>query len=151
MQDAVAVIGRALIAQPRVRLARDLGGELSAKPRLADAGLAREQDDLAGAGPGLVQAVAQQGALRHPADEVGEPAPRRLEPAFGYGDVLDREGLDRLGKALRCLPAEVGGVLRLRTGRCGGRRRCLGGAQSGYGSKETLAVPERHAELLEID
>jgi hypothetical protein len=29
-----------------VRLVRDLGGELSAEPRLADAGLAREQDDL---------------------------------------------------------------------------------------------------------
>jgi len=28
VQNAVAVIGRALIAQPRVRLARDLGGEL---------------------------------------------------------------------------------------------------------------------------
>src|SRR6516225_7573121 len=53
MQDAVAVMGRALIEQPRVRLARDLGGELSSEPRLADAGLAREQGDLAGAGPGL--------------------------------------------------------------------------------------------------
>jgi hypothetical protein len=40
VQDAVAVIGRALIAQPRVRLVRDLGGELSGEPRLADAGLA---------------------------------------------------------------------------------------------------------------
>jgi hypothetical protein len=36
-----------------------------------------------------------------------DPAARRLEPAFGYGDALDREGLDRLGKALRCLPVEV--------------------------------------------
>src|SRR6516165_3120832 len=79
VQDAVAVIGRALIAQPGVRLVRDLGSELSAEPRLADAGLAREQDDLAGAGPGLAQAVAQQGTLRRPADEVGEPAARRLE------------------------------------------------------------------------
>ena len=96
-----------MIAQPRVRLARDLGGELSGEPRLADAGLAREQDDLAGAGPGRAQAVAQQGALRRPADEVGEPAARRLEAAFGHGDALDHEGLDRLGKALRCLPAEV--------------------------------------------
>ncbi len=108
VQDAVAVIGRALIAQPRVRLVRDLGGELSGEPRLADAGLAREQDDLAGAGPGLAQAVAQQGALRRPPDEVGEPAARRLEPAFRHGDALDREGLDRLGEALRYLPAEIG-------------------------------------------
>ena len=300
-----------MIAQPRVRLVRDLGGELSGEPRLADAGLAREQDDLAGAGPGLAQAVAQQGALRRPADEVGEPAARRLEAAFRHGDALDREGLDRLGEALRCLPAEVaqpeqvadqaaggageddlpgfrqslqarrevggladhrlllrraladqiadddkpggnadadgeplrstglqarhrrfylqprphrplgvvlmrpriaeigqhpvahefgdkaviarddagngvligadllaqflgveprrqgrradeiaehhrqlpplGGVLRLRTGRRGGRRQCLGGGQTGDGSEETLAVPERHAKLLEVD
>ena len=82
VQDAVAVIGRALIAQPRVRLVRDLDGELSAEPRLADAGLARKQDDLAGAGPGRAQAVAQQGALRHPADEGGDPATRCLEAAF---------------------------------------------------------------------
>ena len=103
VQDAVAVIGRALIAQPRVRLARDLGGE----PRLADAGLAREQDDLAGASPGLAQTVAQYRTLRHPADEVGNPAPRRLEAALRYGDTLDRESFDRLGKTLRCLPAEI--------------------------------------------
>jgi hypothetical protein len=108
VQDAVAVIGRALITQPRVRLVRGLGGELSAEPRLADAGLAREQDDLAGAGPGPAQAVAQQGALRRPPDEVGEPAARRLEPALGHGDAFDREGFDRLGKALCCLPAEIG-------------------------------------------
>jgi hypothetical protein len=42
-----------------------------------------------------------------PADEVGEPAARRLEPAFGYGDGLDREGFDRLGEALRRLAPEV--------------------------------------------
>ena len=80
----------------------------SGEPRLADAGLAREQDDLAGPGPGRAQAVAQQGALRRPSDEVGEPAARRLEAAFRQGDALDREGLDRLGEALRCLPAEIG-------------------------------------------
>jgi hypothetical protein len=55
---------------------------------------------LAGAGPGLAQALAQQGALRRPADEVGEPAPHGLEPAFRHGEALDGEGLDRLGKAL---------------------------------------------------
>jgi len=107
VQDAVAVIGRALIAQPRVRLALDLGSELSGEPRLADAGLARGHDNLAGAGPGLAQAVAQYRTLRRPSDEVGDPAARRLEAAFGYGDVLDREGLDRLRKALCYLPAEI--------------------------------------------
>jgi hypothetical protein len=108
VQDAVAVIGRALIAQPRVRLVRDLGRELSGEPRLADAGLTREQDDLAGAGPGLAQPVAQPGALRRPPDEVGEPAARRLEAALCYGDAFDRKGFDRLGETLRSLPAEIG-------------------------------------------
>jgi hypothetical protein len=265
---------------------------------------AREQYDLAAAGPRPAQAVAQQGALRRPADEVGEPAARRLEPALCYGDALDRKGLDRLGEPLDRLPAEVaqpeqvadqaagargghdsvgfgqglqarseigriaddivlddlaaddnqpggdpnprvelfgliqprhpfdqyqpasrcalgvvlmrlriseinqnaiahvagnkaaksldnlcdaamvgaddpaqilgiepcrqgrradeiaehhrhlpplGGVGRLRTGRCGGRRERLGGGQTRDGSEEALAVPERHAELLEID
>src|SRR5262245_16806908 len=100
MQDAVAVIRRALIAQPYVRLVRDLAGELGGEPRLADAGLAREQHDLAGAGPGRAQAIAQQGALCHPADEVGEPAARRLEAALYYGDAFDGPSLDRLGEAL---------------------------------------------------
>ena len=72
----------------------------------ADAGLAREQDDLAGAAPGLAQAVAQQGALRRPADEVGEPPARRLEAALCYGDAFDHEGFDRLREALDRLPAE---------------------------------------------
>ncbi len=262
-------------------------------------------------GPGLAQAVAQQGALRRPADEVGEPAARRLEAALCYGDAFDREGFDRRGEALRSLAAEIGqpeqvadeaaggageddlpgfrkslqarrevggladhrlllrrafadqiadddkpgrdadadgerlrstglqarhrrcyfqpgphrplgvvlmrpriaeisehpithefgdkaviarddagtgvligadllaqflgveprrqrrradeiaehhrqlpplgGVLRLRAGRCGGRRRCLGGGQTGDGFEETLAVPERHTKLLEVD
>jgi hypothetical protein len=107
VQDAVAVIGRALIAQPGVGLVRDLGCELSTEPRLADAGLAREQHDLAGAGPGLSQAVAQHRTLCRPPDEVGEPATRRLKAAFRHGDVFDHECLDRLGEALDRLPAEV--------------------------------------------
>src|SRR5215467_15985698 len=88
-------------------LVRDLGGELSAEPRLADAGLAREQDDLAGAGPGLAQAVAQQGAFRRPTDEAGKPAACRLEAALHCSDAFDCEGFNRLGEALQRLPAEV--------------------------------------------
>src|SRR5262249_10949606 len=60
-----------------------------------------------GAAPGRAQTVAQQDALRRPPDEVGNPAPHRLESAFGHGNPLDREGLDRLGEALRYLPAEI--------------------------------------------
>jgi len=69
--------------------------------------LAGEQDDLAGAGPGRAQAVAQQGALRRPADEVGKPAARRLEAALRHSDAFHREGFDRLGEALCRLAPEV--------------------------------------------
>ena len=57
---------------------------------------------------------------------------------------------DEIAEHHRQLPP-LGGVLRLRTGRCGGRRRCLGGGQTGDGSEETLAVPERHTKLLEMN
>src|SRR5262249_38704035 len=56
---------------------------------------------------------------------------------------------DEIAEHHRQLPP-LGGVLRPRTGRCRGRCRCLGGGQTGDGSQETLAVPERHTELLEI-
>src|SRR5215469_8621382 len=58
-------------------------------------------------GPGLVQAVAQQGALHRPADEVGKPAACRLEAAPHYGGAFDHEGFDRPSKAFDRLPAEV--------------------------------------------
>jgi hypothetical protein len=57
---------------------------------------------------------------------------------------------DEITEHHRQLPP-LGGVVRLGTGRGGGRRRCLGSGQTGDGSEETLAVPERHAKLLEVD
>ena len=60
VQDAVAVIGRALTTQPRVRLVRDLGGELHEKPRLADAGLACNQHNLPVSGLGSCPAGQQE-------------------------------------------------------------------------------------------
>src|SRR6516164_7225081 len=40
------------------------------------------------------------------AHEVGNPAARRLEPAFRCSDTFGREGFDRLGETLHRLPAE---------------------------------------------
>jgi hypothetical protein len=57
---------------------------------------------------------------------------------------------DEITEHHRQLPP-LGGVVRLRSGRCGGRRRCLSGGQTRDGPQETLAVPERHTQLLEID
>jgi hypothetical protein len=72
-------------------------------------------------------------------------------PAQIFGVEPHRQGrrADQIAEHHRQLPP-LGGVVRLRTGRGGGRRRCLGGGQTGDGSEETLAVPEWHTELLEI-
>jgi hypothetical protein len=73
-----------------------------------------------------------------------------LAQFLGVKPHRQRRRADEIAEHHRQLPP-LGGVLRLRTGRCGGRRRCLGGGQTGDGSEETLAVPERHTELLEVD
>jgi hypothetical protein len=56
IERAVAMVRRALIAQPRVRRLRDLFGEPRSKPRLAYTGVARDQHDLARAAPGAALA-----------------------------------------------------------------------------------------------
>src|SRR6516225_5392226 len=63
-------------------------------------------------------------------------------PAQIFGVEPHRQGRrgDQIAEHNRQLPP-LGGVVRRRTGRGGGRRRCLGGGQTGDGSEETLAVP----------
>jgi len=68
---------------------------------------------------------------------------------FGIEPRRQRGRADQIAEHHRQLPP-LRGVLRPRTGRCGGRRRCLGGGQTGDGSEETLAVPQWHTKLLEI-
>ena len=87
------------------------------------------------------------------ADGVGDAAmvgADDLAQILGIEARRQRRRTDQIAEHHRQL-APLGGVLRLHAGRCGGRRQCLGGGQSGDGSEKPLAVPERHAELLEID
>ena len=108
IERAVAMIGRALVAQPHVRRLRDLLGEPGRKPRLADARLARDQHDLALAAPGAALARDEIGALGLAPDEAGEPGGmRRLEAALARRHAERRESLDRLGEALDRVPAQL--------------------------------------------
>jgi hypothetical protein len=76
-----------------------------------------------------------------------------LAQFLGIEPGRQRRRADQIAEHHRQLPP-LGGVLGLSTGRGGARRRCLGqcpgGGQTGDGSQQTLAVPERHTELLEI-
>jgi hypothetical protein len=68
---------------------------------------------------------------------------------LGVEPRRQRRRADQIAEHHHQLPP-LGGVLRLRTGRCGWDDRYLGGGQTDDGSEETLAVPKRHAKLLEI-
>src|SRR5262249_59951633 len=89
MERAVGVVGRALITQPRVRLAGDALGERRRKPGFADPRLARDQHDLPFALPGEALAFQQEFDLLVAADEIGQTRRAdRLEAALGIGYAL---------------------------------------------------------------
>jgi hypothetical protein len=102
------MIGRTLIAQPRVRLVRDLLGEPGGKARFADPRLAGDQHDLPLAGPGPALKLQQLRALGLATDEAGEPRGMRgLEPALALRNPQRRPGFDRLGEALDRVLSEI--------------------------------------------
>jgi hypothetical protein len=108
MKRAVAMIGRALIAQSRMRRIRDLLGEPGGKARFADARLTGDQHDLTLSRPGAALPFLQIGALGFTPDKRGEPGRvRRLEPAVALGYTERRPGLDRLGEPLDLMPSEI--------------------------------------------
>ena len=72
VKNAVAIIGQAQEARPRLRLGRNPGGQFRRQPRLADAGLARQQHHLALAARGLRPSPHQQVQLLFAPDEVDE-------------------------------------------------------------------------------
>src|SRR5262249_16837095 len=107
-QRAVGLVGRALIAQARVRFPRDAPGESRCKAGLADPRLARNQNDLPFALPGEALALQQEIDLVLAANEVGQFRHADcLEATLGVRNTLDRPRCDRLGKALDLVPAEV--------------------------------------------
>ena len=69
VKRGVRVVGRALVAQQEVRLAGDGLDQGLGDPRLADPGLAGEQDHLPFTGLGLPPALDQQGELVIAADD----------------------------------------------------------------------------------
>ncbi len=86
MERALRIVRRAEIAQARLPFALKPLQQIFGDARLADAGLAREQHDLALAAPGLIPTAQQPVDLLLPADQrrKGAHAPR-LEPAdAGY-------------------------------------------------------------------
>jgi hypothetical protein len=108
MERGVAMIGRALIEQPHVSRLRDLCTEPSREARLANAGLAGNQHDLALAIPGATLALEQIGALGLAADEAGQTRHLRgLETALALSYAKRRPGLDRFGETLDDVFAEV--------------------------------------------
>src|SRR5277367_5035802 len=108
IERAVAVIGRALVAQSRVRGLRDLFGDPSGNARLADARLARDQHDLALALEGPALPREKVPPLRLASDEAGQAGRMGgLEAAIALGDSKRREGFHRLGQTLERLLAEV--------------------------------------------
>src|SRR5262249_30784999 len=101
-------VGRALIPQPRVRLASDALGESRRKAGLADPRLARDQHNLPFALPGEALPLQQEVELDLAADEIGQTCHAdRLEAALGIGYALDSPRRDRLGNTLDLVPAEV--------------------------------------------
>ena len=85
----------------------DLFREPGGKPRLADAGVARDEDNLALATPGAALARKQVRPLGLAPDEAREPRRmRRLEAALTRRNAKRRENLNRLGEALDDLPAQ---------------------------------------------
>src|SRR5271165_7567579 len=96
IERVVDVMRRALIAHRQVRLAADPLAQRRQNARLADARLAREQNDLAFALARLAPTLPQQRHLMLAADE-GRQAlrARRLEAADDFGLAQDRPGGNR--------------------------------------------------------
>ena len=108
MERAVAMIGRALVAKPRVSHVRDLLSEPGGQARFADARFARDQHGLALAAPGAALARDQFVALGLPPDEAGQPRRmRRVETALALGHAQGSVRLDRLGETLDRVKAQV--------------------------------------------
>ena len=81
-------------------LVAERAAELEQQPGLADAGLARDEHDLAAAALGLLEVLLEQRELALAADQRRQPAlDRRLEPR---ADRLLPQCLDSAGQARPC-------------------------------------------------
>ena len=109
VKRAVGVVGRAVLAERRVRLVAEALAQRLDQARLADPGLTREQHDLAVAVPGPGPALEQDAELVLAPDQGRQVLPmQRLEPALGAALADHPEGGERLGKALEPGRTEIG-------------------------------------------
>ena len=109
VEHTIGVVGRAEIAQCEVRLIGQLLTEGVQQPRLADARLARNQDDLAVAVLGPAPALHEHGQLVLTSDQRRQALPMEgFEAAIGGAFALNPEGGDRLCEALDQDWSEVG-------------------------------------------
>ena len=108
MQRALGVIGRAVVVQPRARLAAQPRLQRVGQPRLADARLALDQHHAARAVAGLAPAAQQQVQLLLAPDQSGEAfRPQRLEAAAALAFRQHPPRPHPFGAALERLQAEV--------------------------------------------
>src|SRR5262249_38165408 len=108
MERAVNVVGRALVAQPRVRLTGDALGDSRRQAGFADPRFARDEHGLAFALPGEALAFQQKTAPAPRASKMGNPChPNRLKAALGIRYAFDHPRRDWLGDALYLVPAEI--------------------------------------------
>src|SRR5882757_7797658 len=104
----VAVVRRALVAQPEMLAFGNALTQRAEHPRLADAGRTGQQHHLSLAGTGQLPAVKQQANLVLTADERGQPgAVCRLEPACHGALRQYTPDRDRLCKTLQNLIGEL--------------------------------------------
>src|SRR5262249_60753070 len=104
----VGVVGPALVAQARMRLAGDALGESRRKAGLANPRLTRDQHNLPLALPGNAFAFQQEIDLVLATDEIGQTRRAdRLEATLGNRHACDRPSRDRLSNTLDLVPAKV--------------------------------------------
>src|SRR6202453_778576 len=108
VERTVPMIGRALVAQLRMRRICDLIGQPGGNARFANARLAEDQHGLALACPGAALVGDELAALGFAPYEPYEPRwMRRLETALAFRNAERRPGLDRLGEALDDVLPEI--------------------------------------------
>ena len=101
-------MGRALVEQADVRLALEPRAHFPHQTRLADPGLAGQQDDMPLAVFGLLPSAQQQRDLLVTADQRRQARRLpRLEAPFGLTLAFDPPGGKRLGEALEPPGSEV--------------------------------------------
>ena len=106
-ERAAAVVGRALIAKPGMGFVRDVFGNHRGQPRLANARLANDQNDLPLALPRQFFAAEQKFDFPLPTHEVREVTGAGVKAAFRVGLADHRPGSDRVVVALEGLRPEI--------------------------------------------